>query len=612
MNLMTSFSDDVAPNPNSNIKPMEGIETLEEDEHNSDWIGEYQRGCDWEIYTTELSSTFEGTTFVALSEILYQKLGVVLFGLEIEEVKREKTGSKKLLLNPADFIIPPKADYFILAFVIAKNKAQSDLTFSKLSNHDSIFNSGMSFSQLSLLTNAMANTIVGTNQMGLKNVDSVISDDDANQAATNLSNKHPKIKGSLHSPTLLGTLFGKKSSPIDDHMLKLRVKNYYEKQPWQLLLRKYEQEKTTETIQEELQKLEDQLLREHYFIRDNVSFELHDAYIRTSVMEEMPYVENHIIIIGKALSNLYDLIRPLRAKSLGILKPIVILYPTDFPIRVWQRIASFEAIWIIRGSGLEEADIRRCGIFKAKQVVLLADSSVSMGMQQNQNVSSASSALGISALDDADAIFCYQAVRRMNESAHIVVEIVRHTNVGYLDPESGLNSTEVDYKFTPQFASGALFATSLLDTLVCQAFYNTKIIEILNCLVGGIEKREIEKTTQRFYKRGNDSKKLKGLLGSSLYQIPLPEGLASRTYGALYTLLAKRKQIPLGILRGVFSNTKSGPKSNLTPYVFTNPPKDTELFSCDKIFILSQTPVKITRVSKVSCLLRKEKIEKHF
>jgi hypothetical protein len=34
------------------------------------------------------------------------------------------------------------------------------------------------------------------------------------------------------------------------------------------------------------------------------------------------------------------------------------------------------------------------------------------------------------------------------------------------------------------------------------------------------------------------------------------------------------------------------------PYVFTNPPKDTELFTCDKVFVLSQTPVKISRSSK--------------
>lgn len=81
------------------------------------------------------------------------------------------------------------------------------------------------------------------------------------------------------------------------------------------------------------------------------------------------------------------------------------------------------------------------------------------------------------------------------------------------------------------------------------------------------------------------------MANSSLYQISIPDGLESRTYGALYRLLSRRKQIPLGILRGVFSNTKSGPKANKMPYVFTNPPKDTELFTCDKVFVLSQTPV---------------------
>ena len=90
------------------------------------------------------------------------------------------------------------------------------------------------------------------------------------------------------------------------------------------------------------------------------------------------------------------------------------------------------------------------------------------------------------------------------------------------------------------------------------------------------------------------------MLSSMLYQIPLPDGLESRTYGSLYRLLSRRKQIPLGILRGVFANTKSGPKSNKMPYVFTNPPKDTELFTCDKVFVLSQTPVGVQKVHKVS------------
>ena len=128
--------------------------------------------------------------------------------------------------------------------------------------------------------------------------------------------------------------------------------------------------------------------------------------------------------------------------------------------------------------------------------------------------------------------------------------------------------------------------------LLLQAFYNTKIVEIINKLVGGVERKEKGKASGKSH-----------LQGSSLYQIPIPEGLESRTYGALFRLLANRKQIPLGLLRAVFHNTKTGPKANKMPYVFTNPPKDTELFACDRVFILSQTPIKITRIVKVNLVL---------
>ena len=129
MNLLTSFADDAAPSAADDAKQIEGIETLEEDIDSSDWIGEYQRGCDWEIYTTELSDTFEGTTFCYLSEILYQKIGIVLFGLEVEDLTKDKSAIR-IMLNPADFVIPSSEHFRVLAFVIAKNKAQSDLTFS--------------------------------------------------------------------------------------------------------------------------------------------------------------------------------------------------------------------------------------------------------------------------------------------------------------------------------------------------------------------------------------------------------------------------------------------------------------------------------------------------
>jgi hypothetical protein len=53
----------------------------------------------------------------------------------------------------------------------------------------------------------------------------------------------------------------------------------------------------------------------------------------------------------------------------------------------------------------------------------------------------------------------------MNENANVVMEIVRQNNVSYLDPEIALSSADLDYKFTPQFASGTFCQMKLNHTV---------------------------------------------------------------------------------------------------------------------------------------------------
>ena len=109
---------------------------------------------------------------------------------------------------------------------------------------------------------------------------------------------------------------------------------------------------------------------------------------------------------------------------------------------------------------------------------------------------------------------------------------------------------------------------------------------------------------------GTKKRQLSGLsavVSSTLCQINIPEGLESRTYGALYRLLASQGCIPIGLYRGVFPQMKAGPKHNKMPYVYTNPPKDTELFSCDKVFVLSPLPppninTKVSLYIIISCM----------
>lgn len=87
--------------------------------------------------------------------------------------------------------------------------------------------------------------------------------------------------------------------------------------------------------------------------------------------------------------------------------------------------------------------------------------------------------------------------------------------------------------------------------------------------------------------------RLNSIKGSCLYQISLPEGLAGKTYGALYQHLATLGMVPLGLFRGTFANMNMGPKANRMPYVFTNPSKETELYSCDRVFVLATTPQRV-------------------
>lgn len=525
-NLLSSFSDDAGVGDDKDNE-----EDSETGDGSGTWIHEYQKGCDWEMYTTTMNDAFEGAKFIDLACSLYQKLGVVLFALRIKELKGK--GHVRVLLNPADFIIPSKTKYSVEGFVIAKNKAASDLSFS---NDNS---SEMRVSQLSLIATAMTKTSDATSAALRRE----------SMAVGTVNPIRPKPEGGFKG--------------------------------WQALMSQYDHERDESNNQQEaLQKIEDEYIKSNFFVRDTPQ-DIEDATVKSSVLEEYPNMSEHLIVIGKGLSNLYDFIRPLRAKQLGRLKHIVILHPTDIPYNVWRRISIFEGLLYVRGSPLEENDIRRAGIFRAEQVVVLADS-----MQHD----SKNGLISMDALVDADAIFTYQCVKRLNEKAHIVIEIVRHQNVGYLDPTSNLvNTRDTDYRFTPHFAAGAIFTSSLLDSVVCQAFYNPQIIRVIDKLISGADPRETNPLAAHPSLHNKRPKAgIQSIVGSSLYQIPIPDNIEEKTYGGVFNALAKEGILPIGLLRGVFNNMNIGPKANKMSYVYTNPSSATEVFSCDRVFVLSQ------------------------
>jgi hypothetical protein len=81
-NLLCSFADEADDeDTNKNIQKSE-IDMLEDNDVDT-WDGEYQRGCDWEIYTTKMHTDFVGANFIDIATALYEKLGIILLGLQI-------------------------------------------------------------------------------------------------------------------------------------------------------------------------------------------------------------------------------------------------------------------------------------------------------------------------------------------------------------------------------------------------------------------------------------------------------------------------------------------------------------------------------------------------
>jgi hypothetical protein len=350
---------------------------------------------------------------------LYEKLGVILFALQIKD--KVYPGPSKLFLNPANFVIPSQRDFIIEAFVVAKNKADSDLSF----------DNGRDMTQ---------STALEMMNKGVSSIATIVKSAVSEQNERAVPSKAAKPDNSDSD----------RPKPIKKSESK-----------WKLLKRSTLLQKKVQasSLQEMLQQKEDAHFAESYYLRSKPA-DIQEVTIKTSVIEEFPFINNHLLIIGKGLSNLYDLIRPLRARYQGPLRYIVILSPSDIPFDVWQRISMFDAILYVRGSALEESSLRRAGIFRAQKVVVLAAS-----VDRDSSSISSEDHVGLDALVDSDAIFSYQCVRRMNPEAELVVEIVNHSSIAYLVTDG---SKKVDHRFSPQYAAGMLFTTALLDSLVCQ------------------------------------------------------------------------------------------------------------------------------------------------
>lgn len=195
---------------------------------------------------------------------------------------------------------------------------------------------------------------------------------------------------------------------------------------------------------------------------------LHEARIDLGKMPKN--IENHIIVCG-IVRGIKDLIMPLRSKNLGAQKRPIVIISNDNTFSdtyVWPEINRFQDIYLIRGSALNPAVLDSANAHKARSIIIIAT------QLENKDASNATARL------DADSIFMYRQIETKYKGVAIVTELESMSTVAFLVKENDPIHQTSNYYVSRPFAAGEIYVGSLLNSLMCQAYYNKSIMGILD------------------------------------------------------------------------------------------------------------------------------------
>lgn len=275
---------------------------------------------------------------------------------------------------------------------------------------------------------------------------------------------------------------------------------------------------------------------------------------------------NHIILVG-LVSNLHHFIVPLRSKYLGKFPPIVILNEEKPDAKTWGPISYFQEIYFVKGSALNEKDLYRVNIMKAIRVVILSNRiEISHdGTDDKSNLKDKEDLL------DAQTIFKYLNVTRIRRDIPIITDLVHPMNISFLiNSQSDYKlMKEYGYFHTQIYAMGETYISSVMDTLIAQAFYNSALIGVLDQVIIG-------NTV------GTDSHEET----SNLFPLKVPTTFVGRKFSELFEFLVTKKHI---VALGLYRYDPNNPTTK--PYIVTNPNTKLILTSYDMVFVLAKAMI---------------------
>jgi len=245
------------------------------------------------------------------------------------------------------------------------------------------------------------------------------------------------------------------------------------------------------------------------------------------------HISNHIIVTGP-LGGLQHFLKTLSNEN----KEVVIFNEQQPNDSEWDIILKFNFVLYVEGSPLNAKDLQRCNADQASAMLILSSANQD-DLKEDQSPVSV----------DAKNILAYRGIRTATFG---IVDLVDGNSCAHLGSISPPND---NFVFNPYYAGGHAYVSSMLDTLICQAYFNPYIVDIFRAIV-----------------RGN------------IFAIPIKPDLKQfegKTYKELFLfLLAQYGLISLGLCR------KRDASVQYLEYFVTSPSGDTVLRDSDLVYCI--------------------------
>lgn len=148
---------------------------------------------------------------------------------------------------------------------------------------------------------------------------------------------------------------------------------------------------------------------------------------------------------------------------------------------------------------------------------------------------------------DAKTIFMYNIIKKKNPKVNVVTELIKEDNIAYMldDPRLNFLMSEYGYDKTPIFTSGEIYLSSLMDSLICQAYYNSELTTVLRQLIIGDAQKPKQGARTSIWEQD-----FSNVLTSNLYHVEVPRQFSNRKYSNLFDYLTtRRSMIPIALYR---------------------------------------------------------------